>query len=165
MLIDTVRRTTITTYNIAESLRYYVDTLGMEIWFDTTLVDEVVCEVYDLPTGTPVRVVIIRGEIESAESTHGPVVSGMVGLMEFVGLSAPDQTSPPARRPAGGEIVLMLGTQHLLEIESRIKSAGFHLEGPPIRLGVSGRNVVYELLGRDPNGVRIAFSQMSEIYL
>lgn len=164
MLIDTVRRTTITTYNIAESLRYYVDTLGMEVWFDTTLVDEVVCEVYDLPAGTPVRVVILRGEIESAESTRGPVVSGMVGLMEFVGLSAPDQ-SQAARRPVSGEIVLMFGTQHLLEIESRITSAGFHLEGPPIRLGVSGRNVVYELLGRDPNGVRIAFSQMSEIYL
>jgi catechol 2,3-dioxygenase-like lactoylglutathione lyase family enzyme len=164
MLIDTVRRTTITTYNIAESLRYYVDTLGMEIWFDTTLVDEVVCEVYDLPAGTPVRVVILRGEIESAESTRGPVVSGMVGLMEFVGLSSPDQ-SPAARRPVSGEIVLMFGTQHMLEIETRITSAGFHLEGPPIRLGVSGRNVVYELLGRDPNGVRIAFSQMSEIYL
>ena len=164
MLIDTVRRTTITTYNIAESLRYYVDTLGMEVWFDTTLVDEVVCEVYDLPAGTPVRVVILRGEIESAESTHGPVVSGMVGLMEFVGLSAPDQ-SPAARRPVSGEIVLMFGTQRMLEIESCITSAGFHLEGPPIRLGVSGRNVVYELLGRDPNGVRIAFSQMSEIYL
>ena len=131
MLIDTVRRTTITTYNIAESLRYYVDTLGMEIWFDTTLVDEVVCEVYDLPAGTPVRVVILRGEIESAESTRGPVVSGMVGLMEFVGLSSPDQ-SPAARRPVSGEIVLMFGTQHMLEIESRITSAGFHLEGPPI---------------------------------
>ena len=163
MLIDTVRRTTITTYDIGESLRYYVDTLGMEIWFDTTLIDEVVCEVYDLPANTPVRVVILRGDIESAESTHGPVVSGMVGLMEFVGLPAPDQ--PPARqRPVSGEIVLMFGTQHMLEIEARIKSAGFHLQGPPIRLGVSGRNVVYELLGRDPNGVRIAFSQMSEIY-
>jgi catechol 2,3-dioxygenase-like lactoylglutathione lyase family enzyme len=164
MLIDTVRRTTITTYDIAESLRYYVDTLGMEIWFDTTLVDEVVCEIYDLPLNTPVRVVILRGEVENAQTERGPAVSGMVGLMEFVGLSAPDQ-SPAARRPVSGEMVLMFGTQHMLEIESRITSAGFHLAGPPIRLGVSGRNVVYELLGRDPNGVRIAFSQMSEIYL
>ena len=163
MLIDTVRRTTITTYDIAESLRYYVDTLGMEIWFDTTLVDDGVCEIYDLPLNTPVRVVILRGEVENAQTERGPAVSGMVGLMEFVGLTPPTPQSL-SRRPVPGEIVLMLGTQHMLEIETRLKRAGFHLEGPPIRLGVSGRNVVYELLGRDPNGVRIAFSQMSEIY-
>jgi catechol 2,3-dioxygenase-like lactoylglutathione lyase family enzyme len=162
LLVESVRRTTITTYDMEASLGFYRDTLGMSVWYDVELADQVVCETYDLPAGTRTRVCILQSREEGAGPGPNDLVSGMIGLMHFEGLPA-----PPApvriRRPGPGEIVVMFSTTRMRELEARLLSGGHDLLGPPIRLDAPGRAVVYELLARDPNGVRVAFSQLSEI--
>ena len=92
------------------------------------------------------------------------MVAGMIGLMHFEGLVEPE-IPKPIRRPEPGEIILMLTTTRMRELELKLtnKNSGFTFLGPPIKLKTPGRSVVYELLGRDPNGLRISFAQQSEI--
>lgn len=155
-LVDTVRRTTITTYDIEGSLGFYQDLLGMSIWYDGVFDDPIVREVYDLPDETMTRVCILK----SSEDTSS-IVTGMVGLMHFEGIPSP-VIPAPVQRPVPGEIIVMFGTTQMREIEQRLKGTNVEYKGP-INLSTPGRKVVYELLTRDPNGVRIAFAQQSEI--
>ncbi len=155
-LVESVRRTTITTYNIEKSLSFYQDLLGMDIWYDGAFDDPVVREVYDLPEQTITRVCILKGSNDTDS-----IVSGMIGLMHFEELPSPD-IAEPVKRPLPGEIVIMFGTTEMRKIEKRLKEASIAYTGP-INLSTPGRKVVYELLTRDPNGVRIAFAQQSEI--
>lgn len=160
--IEAVRRTTITTYDIEASLNFYRDTLGMQIWYDGVFDDPVVEEVYDLPKGTNTRVCILKGGDESQTVASDEIVTGMIGLMHFIDLPPPD-IPPPTKRPLPGEIVVMMGTTRMREIELGLKQNGHPMFGPPIKLPTPGRNVVYELICRDPNGVRVNFAQQSEI--
>lgn len=162
-LIESVRRTTVTTYDIEASLMYYRDTLGMTTWYDDVFDDPVVREIYDLPDNTITRVCILQATTESPSPRASNLVAGMVGLMHFEGLEGPSIPNP-VRRPLPGEIVLMFSSTRLLELEAKLKKEGYDLHGPPIKLNTPGRSVVYELLGRDPNGIRVAFVQQSEIY-
>jgi catechol 2,3-dioxygenase-like lactoylglutathione lyase family enzyme len=161
-LVEAVRRTTITTYDMVASLAFYRDALGLEIWYDGEVAGEEVCAVYDLPPATVVRVCVLRPPVLAPPLGVPVVVAGMVGLMSFVGLPAPP-VPEQSRRPVPGEMVLMFGTTRLLEVERRLRAGGFHVQGPPLRLSVPGRAVVHELLCRDPNGVRVAFAQASEL--
>jgi hypothetical protein len=117
---------------------------------------------YDLPDGTQTRVCILHGGGNNDTPDSSDLVSGMIGLMQFLDLEAPSSI-PTKRRPGPGDIVIMFGTNKLRELEKRLYDGGFDLDGPPIRLDAPGRAIVYELLGRDPNGVRVAFVQQSEI--
>lgn len=161
-LVETVRRTTITTYDIDASLSFYRDALGMTIWYDGEFDDPVVCEVYDLPPGTKTRVCILQGQAAGVDVEVDGFVTGMVGLMHFEGLPSP-MLPEPVQRPVPGEIILMFGTKKMRELEARLIRGRYSLYGAPIKLDTPGRHVVYELLGRDPNGVRVAFAQQSEI--
>ena len=160
-LVDSVRRTTITTYDIEASLAYYRDTLGMTIWYDGVFDDAVVREVYDLPDETQTRVCILKATDDSNPEAK-ELVTGMVGLMHFIGLESPP-IPDPVNRPVPGEIILMFTTTRMRELEAKLKNGGFNLYGPPIRLSTPARKVVHELLSRDPNGLRVAFAQQSEI--
>ncbi len=161
LLIDAVRRTTITTYDIEASLTFYRDMLGMRVWYDGVFDDPAVPEVYDLPKNTKTRVCILQGGSDGEVKHHG-MVSGMIGLLHFEGIPSPELPTP-VKRPMPGEIIIMFGTTKMRDIEKRMVEGGYHLEGPPINLSTPGRKVVYELIGRDPNGVRVAFAQQSEI--
>lgn len=161
--IDSIRRTTITTYNIERSLTFYRDTLGMTIWYDGVFDDPAVQEVYDLPDNIKTRVFVLKADSETDPKATG-MVAGMIGLLHFEGLPKP-RIPEPVRRPLSGEVVILLTTSRMRALELKLtnKNCGFTFLGPPIKLDTPGRSVVYELLGRDPNGVRLSFAQQSEI--
>jgi len=158
-LVTLARRTTITTHSIDESLKLYRDTLEMSVWFDGVIDEQQQCDAYDLPEGTKLRVCVLSG---SAHDDNSGLVTGMIGLMEFLDI---EQTPPPSpsRRPKPGETLIIFDTQHMREIEKRMNDNGYTLVTAPARLNVPGRKVVYELLAYDPNGVRLSFAQNSEI--
>lgn len=160
-LIDSVRRTTITTYNIEASLGFYRDILQMVIWYDGVFDDPQVREVYDVPDYVQTRVCILKPLEDTSDTSTQDLVTGMVGLMYFDGLD--EMPIPePVKRPVAGEVILMFTTTRMRELQARLKQGGFSTD-EPIKLDTPGRHVVYELLCRDPNGLRIAFAQQSEI--
>lgn len=160
-LVTLARRTTITTHSIEESLKLYRDTLGMNIWFDGVIDEQQQCDAYDLPAGTKLRVCVLSGSAHD-DKDNAALVTGMIGLMEFLDIEQ-SPPPPPSRRPKPGETLIIFDTEHMREIEKRMNANGYTLVTPPARLNVPGRKVVYELLAYDPNGVRLSFAQNSEI--
>jgi catechol 2,3-dioxygenase-like lactoylglutathione lyase family enzyme len=155
-LVEPTRRTTITTYDIDSSLSFYCDLLGMKVWYDGVFDDPSVQKVYNLPQTVQTRVCILKASLDI-----GGLVSGMIGLMHFEGMEPPN-IPEPVKRPLPGEVIIMFGTTQLREIERKLRENRFFYEGP-INLSTPGRSIVYELLTRDPNGVRLAFAQQSAI--
>lgn len=159
--IESVRRTTITTYNIEASIQFYRDALGMHIWYDGVFDDPQVREVYDLPEHVRTRVCILKIADDEPSPEAQDRVADMVGLMHFEGLdTVPNPVA--VKRPVPGEIILMFTTTQMRKLQANLKKCGFEVN-EPIKLDTPGRSVVYELLCRDPNGVRVAFAQQSEI--
>jgi catechol 2,3-dioxygenase-like lactoylglutathione lyase family enzyme len=158
-LVNQARRTTIVTHSIAESLKLYRDTLGMTVWFDGEVDEPQQCDAYDLPPGTKVRVCILAGNSHSQDDT---LVTGMVGLMEFLGVEM-EPPAQPTRRPQVGQTLIIFDTTKIQEIERRMNAGGFHLVTPLAEIQVPGRKIVYELLAYDPNGARISFAQNCEL--
>jgi len=155
-LVEPTRRTTITTYDIDSSISFYCGLLEMSVWYDGVFVDPSVNQIYDLPPTVQTRVCILKSSLDM-----GDLIAGMIGLMHFEGIEAPN-IPLPVRRPLPGEIVIMFGTTRIQDIQKKLKANMISYEGP-INLSTPGRSVVYELLTRDPNGVRLAFAQQIEI--
>ena len=158
-LINQVRRTTIVVSDIEASLSFYRDLLGMQVWYDGVIDQDQQRVAYDLPPGTRLRVCVLAGASHGGDSA---LVSGMVGLMQFLDLPQPPPAAP-TRRPQPGQCLLIFDTDRMREIEYRMQQAGIQPVTPPARLDVPGRKVVYEMLAYAPDGVRVSFAQNSEI--
>lgn len=92
-LTTAIRRATITTRKMDESLRFYRDVLGFSIWYDQVVDDPIITRLLGVPPGVAARVCILR-----AEDDHD---AGMIGLMEFQGQATRDMpaTGSPRRWP------------------------------------------------------------------
>ena len=154
-LTTAIRRATITTRKIDESLRFYVDALGWEIWYDGVVDDPVIVRILGVEAGVSARVCILRSEQDHE--------AGMIGLMEFKGRETPDMPATGSVPPVAGEVILMLKTDRMREIHQRLKAAGLGEVGEPFRIEIQNRGVTYEMACRDPNGVRVTFVQFGEL--
>ena len=61
-LTTAIRRATITTRRMEESLRFYRDALGFEIWYDGVVDDPVITRILGVEDGVSARVCILRSE-------------------------------------------------------------------------------------------------------
>jgi len=150
-----IRRATITTRKMAESLRFYRDTLGFRIWYDQVVEDPIITRLLGVEPGVSARVCILR-----AEEDHE---AGMIGLLAFTGQDTRDVPDTASASPLAGEIILMLKTERMKEIHERLKTAGLGYVGEPERIQIPNRPVTYEMSARDPNGVRVTFVQFGPL--
>lgn len=153
--VESVRRTTITTNKIAESLRFYRDCVGMKIWYDGTINDAQVNELFGLLPSSVTRVVILHSEQN--------YIAGMIGLMEFQGETLAAMPRSNSKTPLAGEVVIMITALKISELHERLIEFGFEVIAPPTRLEIPNRDCVYEMMTRDPNGVRVTFAQQGEL--
>mgnify|MGYP001267593712 CR=1 FL=1 len=154
-LSTAIRRATITTRKMDESLRFYRDALGFRIWYDQVVDDPIITRLLGVPAGVAARVCILR-----AEEDHE---AGMIGLMEFQGQQTRDMPPTGSPSPLAGEIILMFKTDRMQEIHDRLKHAGLGEVGAPEKIEIPNRPVTYEMAVRDPNGVRVTFVQFGPI--
>jgi len=150
-----IRRTTITTRKMDESLRFYRDALGFRVWYDQVVDDPIITRLLGVEPGVSARVCILR-----AEEDHE---AGMIGLMEFKGRDTQDLPATGSVAPLAGELILMLKTERMKEIHQRLKNAGLGHVGEPERIEIPNRPMTYEMATRDPNGVRVTFVQFGPL--
>jgi catechol 2,3-dioxygenase-like lactoylglutathione lyase family enzyme len=150
-----IRRATITTTRMEESLRFYRDTLGFRVWYDQVVDDPVITRLLGVEPGVSARVCIVR-----AEEDHE---AGMIGLMEFTGRDTRDLPATGSVAPLAGEIILMLKTERMKEIYERLKQAKLGHVGEPEKIEIPNRPITYEMATRDPNGVRVTFVQFGPL--
>ncbi len=154
-LVEAVRRVTITTDKIEESLRFYRDAIGMKVWYDGTIDDARVNELFGLLPSSITRVLILH----SGQN----YVAGMIGLMEFQGEDLVKIPKPKTKTPISGEVIIMITALEIRKLHERLTDFGFEIIAPPTRLEIPERECVYEMMTRDPNGVRVTFAQQGEI--
>jgi catechol 2,3-dioxygenase-like lactoylglutathione lyase family enzyme len=150
-----MRRTTIITRNIENSLRLYRDVIGLRVNYDTVVTMSGVA----LPAGQPgarARLVLLNG--------NDPFI-GWIGLMEWIDPPLADPGPYPRRMGPGG-VVLVTNTDDVdgrcaaaarvpgvvMTSEPRLQEYPGRNGGPPIR--VRGCNFF------DPDGILVEMNQL-----
>jgi catechol 2,3-dioxygenase-like lactoylglutathione lyase family enzyme len=153
-LTTAIRRTTITTHDMTQSMRFWADGLGFTVWYDEVITDPAVVQLLGVPQGTHVRVAILEAE---------PGEVGKIGLMQF--LNGQPVAAPALRvgPPSAGEVVIMFKTERMRSAYRRLNAMGFSQVGEPALLEVPGRPKTYEMAMRDPNNVRVTLVQFGEL--
>jgi catechol 2,3-dioxygenase-like lactoylglutathione lyase family enzyme len=146
-LATSIRRTTVLTDDMTASLRFWRDGVGYEIWYDGTF-PLTGPALFGLADGTRARVVALRG----GESQR----DGMIGLMQFLGVTLPRAPREPF--PAIGATVILINTDRIFELHDRLLGLGFSAS-EPFHLDVPDRAGVIEMTAMDPNGARCSFAQ------
>lgn len=150
-----VRRTTLIVHDIDASIHFYRDVLGFELWYESlgkvsqnSLPNEAI-------EGDPSRFVIMKG--------RHPWI-GMIGLLQYGG--ARPAPAPPSKLTPG-DAVLMLETEELDQIWTRMQAAGTPILRPPKAAEIEGaggaRWRATFLFAWDPDGHLLEINQRSPV--
>ena len=153
-LTTPIRRTTITTHDMDESMRFWCDGLGFTVWYDQVVEDPVVTRLLGVKPGTSVRVAILEAETGD---------TGKIGLMQFLGAETSAPPTPRSGPPETGDVVILFQTEQMNAIHQRLKALGFEHVGAPEVIEIPGRETTYEMSVREPTGTRITFVQFGEL--
>jgi len=146
-----VKRTTLIVRDLAKSLAFYRDILGMTVWYD----DVITLSGVGLAAGAQgdaTRLVIMRAD--------DPLL-GMIGLLEF---TEPRLPEPPLRQRLGiGDIVFVMQGTAVAEVHRRAMACGARIHAAPHRFevrGADGRMIAMTSLSLwDPDGFFIEYNQ------
>lgn len=149
-----VKRTTLIVRDLARSLAFYRDVLGMSVWYD----DEVVLSGVGLAAGAKgdrTRLVIMKAE--------DPVL-GMIGLLEFTSPKLPEP--PPRARLGIGDIVFVMQGKDVAAVHARAVVFGARIHADPHEFevrGADGRLIRMTSLSLwDPDDYFIEYNQRHE---
>jgi catechol 2,3-dioxygenase-like lactoylglutathione lyase family enzyme len=151
-VVTPLKRTAIIVRNLARSLRFYRDVLGMNVWIEGKAGAELP-ELYRLLGAPPctTRWVILQ----SAD-----VDWGMVGLFELSRPAPPAISIKDASRANLGEACLVFHTPDVDRIHRGAKAMRLPILCPPTMLEIKAHGVLSkEMTIRDPNGVLVNFIQ------
>lgn len=150
--VTPLKRTAIIVRDLARSLRFYRDVLGMNVWIEGKAGAELP-ELYRLLGAPPctTRWVILQ----SAD-----VDWGMVGLFELSRPAPPAMSVKDASRANLGEACLVFHTPDVDRIHRGAKAMRLPILCPPTMLEIKAHGVLSkEMTIRDPNGVLVNFIQ------
>lgn len=147
-----LKRTTLIVRDLARSLAFYRDGLGLTVWYD----DEVVLSGRGLAAGQPgdrTRLVILKAQ--------DPVI-GMLGLLQWVEPALP----PPAAertRLGIGDVVFVMQTDDVAGVRQRLAALGARIFAEPHPFEVRGADGqvarMTSLSVWDPDGYFIELNQ------
>ncbi|MFM7395674.1 MAG: VOC family protein [Gammaproteobacteria bacterium] len=149
-----VKRTTLIVRDLARSVEFYRDVLGMTVWYD----DEIVLSGVGLAAGSKgdrTRLVIMKAE--------DPVI-GMIGLLEFIGPRLPEPS--PRTRLGIGDIVFVMQGREVASVHERALAFGARIHAAPHRFevrGADGKQVGMTSLSLwDPDDFFIEYNERDE---
>lgn len=146
-----VKRTTLIVRDLARSITFYRDVLGLSVWYDDTIELSGVGLAAG-KKGDLTRLVIMKSQ--------DPVV-GMIGLLEF---TAPKLPEPTRRERLGiGDIVFVMQGEDVEGVHRRAVEFGARIHAQPHRFEVRGADgghlVMTSLSLWDPDDYFIEFNQ------
>lgn len=144
-----VRRTTVVVSNLARSLAFYRDLLGMDVYFEGDIGNPGASAVTALDCDG-IRMVVLN---------VGGAEHGMVGLMEIRGARPALAATQWDARLRTGEAILVIPTENMRLLHQRLVDAGARVVAPPVRIEVPGRPEVHEMMVRDPDGLVVNLTQ------
>lgn len=146
------RRTTIVVNDIEESIAFYRNIVGMEVFYDQTIDSE--------EEGRMLGVGQARIRIVSMQSGNSP--EGMVGLMAF------ESPRIKSRQTVGQlvsepDICLIFLTDEIEAVHQRMVAHGAQVKCPPLEYEIPGRGISAGLTCYDPNGIVLEFTQFGPL--
>ena len=138
-MTNVLKRTTLIVRDVARSMAFYRDVLGLTVWYD----DEIVLGGITLAAGQRgdrTRLVIMKSE--------DPFI-GMIGLLQF---TEPPLPAPDAERTrlGIGDVVFVMQTDDVDEVHGRLLTAGARVHAAP-----------HEFRVRDAGGAEVAMTTLS----
>ena len=147
-MTDPVKRTTIIVKDMARSLKYYRDLLGMEVFFQGHIGNPGASELMGMEISGLHMVVLTVNESQM----------GMVGLMELKDPNPPLESAQWSNTVKTGETILVIPTNHMRALHERMVAEGYTVVTPPTRMVVPNRPEIHEMMARDPDGVIVNLS-------
>lgn len=145
MSVQTIRHAGIVVSDMARSLPFYRDLLGLEIWADFKDSSPYVQAVTDLP-GANVWMVKLKARDGAS-----------IELLQY--LSHPQAVPPPRRACDAGVNHVALQVDDIDAVYGKLKAHGIRFHAPPTVSSDGGAKVTY---CRDPEGVMIELVQLME---
>lgn len=151
-------RTTLFCRDLAASLRFYRDALGLQVVEEKTLEGPAAGALLQLPA-CRMRIALL------APSADADVI---VGLFEIGGVEL-ETLSPPQGRPAWGQVALVLETTRFDALQAAIEAGGHRWLTPPLRYPKptaserSPAGIYREMIAYDPDGVLVSVLQIDPL--
>jgi catechol 2,3-dioxygenase-like lactoylglutathione lyase family enzyme len=144
--------------DMAGSLAFYRDRLGLAVVEDKTIEGAAAGALLQLPP-CRMRIVLLAPEADA------PV---MLGLFEIGGLEL-DRIQPPSQSVAHGQTALVLTTTQFDRLHAELQSAGVKFLTPPVRYPKrqaserSPAGLYREMIVYDPDGVLVSVMQIDPL--
>lgn len=150
--VSPTRRTTIVVSDMQQSLAFYRDGLGMQVFYDQVISSPEESKLLGVP-GARIRIV----SMQSQDSQDG-----MVGLMEF-------QSGPVKPRQQvqslidSPDIFLIFLTERMHAAFNVLEQNGAKIKCPPVEYEIPGRGICAGFTCYDPDGIVIEFTQFGPL--
>jgi catechol 2,3-dioxygenase-like lactoylglutathione lyase family enzyme len=148
-----VKRTTIIVKDMARSLKYYRDLLGMEVFFEGNIGNPGASELMGMQIAGLHMVVLTVKDSQT----------GMVGLMELKGAKQPLEATQWSGTVKTGETILVIPTENMRALHERMVAEGHTVVTPPTKMEVPNRPEIHEMMARDPDGVIVNLSHRGSL--
>ena len=147
-----IRRTTIAVSDMRQSLNFYQDVLGMQVFYDQVISSPEEARLLGVPEAQ-IRIV----SMQSQDSQDG-----MVGLMEFrsASIKPRQQVQTLINTP---DIFLIFLTEHMNATFNTVEKSGARIKYPPIEYEIPGRGICAGFTCYDPDGIVIEFTQFGPL--
>lgn len=146
------RRTTIAVTDINQSMAFYRDTLGMDVFYDQIIDSREEGRMLGVP-GATVRMVSLQSQGS---------LEGMVGLMEFQSPAVKPRQAAKALIDEP-DILLIFLTEQMNAVYTAIRKSGFGIKCPPVEYEIPGRGLCAGFTCYDPDGIVIEFTQFGPL--
>ena len=149
-MINPMRRVTIATGKIEQSIQFYIDVLGAKVFYDhTTTTEPGAVSVLGPNHNVPHRLVSLQ---------LGDTTVGMIGLMEY---QDPKIKVPSLAKAPGMPypLVLVIAVDDVDQVAARARSRGCHIICGPVRRESPNLGSYFNLVLVDPNGIVIDLDQ------
>ena len=148
-MLSAMRRTTIVTEDIELCKKFYVDGLGLEIFYENILENET--------SGKLMQIENPMVHLVSLKTSDEP--NGMVGLMKFLKPEGYSTREGVKNKVGKTDIVMVFRSDDVNGLYKRLKELGFEPNTEPLEYEIPQRGRARALSCFDPNGVLIEFTQ------
>lgn len=148
-MLSAMRRTTIVTDDMDLCKKFYVDGLGLEVFYDNVLENET--------SGKLMQIDSPKVHLVSLKTADEP--NGMVGLMKFLepkGYATREEVKEKVGRT---DIVMVFRSDDVNGLYKRLIQLGFTPNTAPLEYEIPQRGMARALSCFDPNGVLCEFTQ------
>ena len=153
-MISPVRRTTLVVSDMDQSLSFYRDLLGMQVFYDHEIQAEAPAKLMGVPD--------CRVRLVSLQSDDS--VNGMVGLLSF--LSPPIKPRSQIQEHISDPDAALLFMADDIDIQStfhHLKQAGCEIVCPPLEYSVPERGPLCGFTCKDPDGLLLALMRFGPL--